>query len=257
MGLFNLFKKKDKEELHTAAFPAKNQKQGYYGDLENTALLTKLCEVTKEKHDENWNHKFLTLVADASFACGNPQIIQGPDGFPYFQLETPQRDKPFQCYVISHMISDFILERGIGIVINAHSGQPDWVFSYGSLVNFASRGEFYTIGPNLQLPKIETVRDNEDVLIGQSSETFLPSATRTILRQFIEQQGIRDVKVALMSRKYGDEVLQELVTNLTRHKTGKNLFEILQSHLQWFLPVHYSMVAMDEEGSLKDHLEPL
>src|SRR5699024_2930819 len=143
MGLFNLFKKKDKEELHTAAFPAKDGKQGYYGDLENTALLTKLFEVTKEKRDENWNHKFLTLAADASFACGNPQIIQGPDGFPYFQLETPPGDKPFQCFVISHMIFDFILERGIGIVIIAHSGLPAYVFTYGIFVNFTSRNALF------------------------------------------------------------------------------------------------------------------
>lgn len=256
MGLFNLFKKKDKEEGQTSS-PAKEEKQGYYGDLEKTALLTKLFEVAKEKRDEDWNHEFLAHVAEASFACGNPQIIQGPDGFPYFQLETPVPNTPFQCYVISHMIPDFILERGVGIVINANTGQPDWVFSYGSLVNFASRGEFYTTGTSLQLPKKETIADNEDVLIGQPSEAFLPAAARAILRQFIEQQGIRDVKVALMSRKYGDEVLQELVTNLTPHKTGENLYKALQTHLNWFLPAHYSMVAMDEEGSLKDHFEPL
>lgn len=256
MGLFNLFKKKDKEEWQTSS-TTKEKMQGYYGDLEKTAILTNLFEVAKENRDAEWNHEFLTHVAEASFACGNPQIIQGPDGFPYFQLETPMPNKPFQCYVISHMIPDFILERGIGIVINANTGQPDWVFSYGSLVNFASRGEFYTTGTSLQLPKEETIGEHEDVLIGRPSEAFLPAAARTILRQFIEQQGIRDLKVALMSRKYGDEVLQELVTNLTPHKTGENLYEALQSHLQWFLPAHYSMVAMDEAGSLKDHFEPL
>src|SRR5690606_2662464 len=256
MGLFNLFKKKDKEDWQTSS-TRKEKMHGYYGDLEKTAILTNLFEVAKEKRDAEWNHEFLTHVAEASFACGNPQIIQGPDGFTYFQLETPMPNKPFQCYVSSHMIPDFILERGIGIVINANTGQPDWVFSYGSLVNFASRGEFYTTGTSLQLPKEETIGEHEDVLIGRPSEAFLPAAARTILRQFIEQQGIRDVKVALMSRKYGDEVLQELVTNLTPHKTGENLYEALQSHLQWFLPAHYSMVAMDEAGSLKDHFEPL
>jgi len=256
MGLFNLFKMKDKRKEQTSS-PTKEENQGSYGDLEKTALLTKLFEVAKEKRDKNWNHEFLTHVAEASFARGKPQIIQGPDGFSYFQLETPMPNKPFQCYVISHLISDFILERGIGIVINAGAGQPDWVFSYGSLVNFASRGEFYTAGTSLQLPKVETIGENEAVLIGQPSEAFLPAAARGILRQFLEQQGVRDVKVALMSRKYGGEVLQELVTNVTPHKTGKNLYEALQTHLNWFLPAHYSMVAMDEDGSLKDHFEPL
>ena len=258
MGIFNLFKKKGKQGGYSAS-PANEPKQGYYGDLEKTAILTNLFEVVKEKRDENWNNEFLTHVAQASFVCGDPQIIQGPDGFPYFQLETPMPNKPFQCYVISHMISDFILERGIGIVINANKGEPDWVFSYGSLVNFASREEFYTAGTTLQLPKIETLGENENILIGQPSEAFLPAAARNIIRQFLEQQGIGEVKIALMSRKYNDEdeMLQELITNLTPQKIGKNLYEALQTHLNWFLPTHYSMVAMDEDGSLKDHFEAL
>ena len=256
MGLFNFSKKKKTGEKDTT-LAAKEEKKGYYGDLGKTAILTNLFKVAKENRDEAWNSEFLTHVAEASFACGNPQVIQGPDGFPYFQLETPEPNKPFQCYVISHMISDFILERGIGIVINAHKGQPDWVFSYGSLVNFSSQKEFYTAGTSLQLPEIETIRENKDVLIGQPSKAFLPMETRTILRQFIEQQGISDVKIALMSRKYGDEVLQELVTNLTPRKIGEQLYGGLQTHLKWFLPNHYSVVAMDDNGSLKNDFEPL
>lgn len=256
MGLYNFLKKKNNGEKD-AVHLAEEEKQGYYGDLEKTDLLTKLFEVAKENRDEAWNNEFLSHVAEASFACGNPQVIQGPDGFPYFQLEIPEPNKPFQCYVISHMIPDFILERGIGIVINAHKGQPDWVFSYGSLVNFSSQKEFYTAGTSLQLPEIETIRENKDVLIGQPSKAFLPMETRTILRQFIEQQGISDVKIALMSRKYGDEVLQELVTNLTPRKIGEQLYGGLQTHLKWFLPDHYSVIAMDEDSSLKDHFESL
>ncbi|RQP14031.1 MAG: hypothetical protein EAS52_18310 [Parapedobacter sp.] len=256
MGLFNFLKKKEIGEKD-ATLPVKEEKKGYYGDLEKTAILTHLFEVAKENRDEAWNNDFLSHVAEASFACGNPQVIQGPDGFPYFQLETPESNKPFQCYVISHMIPDFILERGIGIVVNAHKGDPDWVFSYGSLVNFAIRNQFYTPAVNLQLPKEETLQQDEQVLIGKPSEEFLPQTVRHILRQFIEQQGIRDVKIALMSRKYDDLVLLELVTNLTPHKTGEQLYEALQTHLKWFLPNHYSVIAMDEDSSLKDDFEPL
>lgn len=256
MKLFNFITKQNKEERQTSSSP-KEENKGYYGDLEKTAILSNLFAVAKEKRDEVWNKEFLTHVAEASFACGNPQVIQGPDGFPYFQLETPKPNKPFQCYVISHMIPDFILERGIGVVINAHKIQPDWVFSYGSLVNFATRGEFYTKVQDLQLPKEEIIQQDEQVLIGQPSEEFLPPAARAILRRFIEQQGISNVKIALMSRKYGDEVLQELVTNLTPHKIGTRLYETLQAHLKWFFPDHYSVIAMAEDSSLKDYFEPL
>lgn len=256
MGIFKFFNKKDSERKQTEQ-STKEEKERYYGDLEKTAVLTTLFKVAKEKRDEVWNNEFLTHVADASFACGNPQIIQGPDGFPYFQLDTPQPNQSFQCYVLKHMIPDFILERGIGVAINPGKGQPDWVFTYGDLVNFSMRNEFYTEVPDLRLPQVETIEKNENVLVGQPSEAFLPTAARAILRQFIAQQGIHDVKVALMSRKYGDEVLQELVTNLTPEKTGPERFESLQTHLKWFLPRHYGMVAMAENGSLKGNFEPL
>src|SRR5690606_1223805 len=206
MGRFNFLKKKDTEH-QPAIQPAKEARERYKGDLEKTATLTRMFDVAPDARDKAWNREFLTHAAEASFACGNPQVVQGPDGFPYFQLETPTANEPFQCYVISHMIPDLILERGIGIVVNANKGQPDWVFNYGSLVNFAANGEFYTPATDLQLPQEETIQQDENVLIGQPSEAYLPRAARAILRQFIEQQGIRDAKIALMSRQYGDEAL--------------------------------------------------
>ncbi|WP_353196476.1 hypothetical protein [Parapedobacter defluvii] len=244
MGLFN-FRKKGVE------------KEGYQGDLEKTTALAALFEVAGTARDATWEKKFLADVAEASFACGDPQIIQGLDGFPYFQLQIPIPNQPFQCYVVQHMVSDFILDRGIGVVINAQKGQPDWVFTYGDLVNFAIKGEFYTASPAVQLPQQEVIQQQEEVLVGQPSEEFLPMPTRGIIRQFLEQQGIRDPKIALMSRQYGEEVLQELVTNLTPEKVGRQLFEALQTPMRWFLPRHYSMVAMDENGSFSDHFEPL
>lgn len=256
MGIFDFLKNKNTEKKDGNP-SAQEEKNGYYGDLEKTAHLTKLFKVPQETRDDIWKSKFLANVAEAGFACGNPQIIQGPDGFPYFQLETPRPNKAFQTYVIRHIIPDFILEQGIGVVINAHKGQPDWVFTYGDLVNFFIRNEFYTPTVNLNLPKQETLQQDEQVLIGQPSEEYLPQKVRHILRQFIEQQGIRDVKIALMSRKYGDEVLQELITNLTPEKIGEQLYEGLQTHLKWFLPDHYSVVAIDDDGSLKDDFELL
>ncbi|GAA4805289.1 hypothetical protein GCM10023231_38080 [Olivibacter ginsenosidimutans] len=254
MGLFNFKKKPTEKGTDRSVTTAK---EGYYGDLEKTAVLATLFEVDRAARDEAWNNEFSTNVSDASFACGEPQIIQGPDGFPYFQLQIPTPNKPFQCYVVRHIVSDFILNRGIGIVINAQKAQPDWVFTYGDLVNFAVRGEFYTTSSPVQLPKEEVIQRQEKVLMGQPSEAFLPGPARLIIRQFLEKQGIRDTKIALMTRQYGDDVLQELVTNLTPKKVGQERFEALQSHLKWFLPRHYAMVATDEDGSLKNNFNPL
>ncbi|SEO03987.1 hypothetical protein SAMN05216436_12951 [bacterium A37T11] len=254
MGLFN-FRKKNKDENS-------NQKQvtdqgKYIGDLEKTAILSDLFNISHQSRDGEWKTNFLSHVAEASFACGQPQILQGPDRFPYFNLQIPEPNRPFQCYVVKHIIQDFILDQGIGIAINANKGQPDWVFTYGELINYYLNEEFYSPIPKTSLPKEETLSHSEQVLMGQPSESFLPAKSRTVIRNFLTQQGINDVKIMLMSRNYGGEIIQELVSNLTPSKVGNDHYEVLSRYLKWFLPNHYSFIAMDENSSFKDNFELL
>lgn len=253
MAIFNF-----KSRQASTTLPASTEgSEPYQGDLGKTGLLRDLFECSKAERDQTWQDQVLEHMATASFACANPPVIQGPDGFPYLSLQTPEANKPFQCYVIHRVIPDFIMERGIGIVINAQKAQPDWVFSYGDLVNYTLNGRFYEPVMGAPLPEKEQIQKDESVLTGQPSETYLPASTRSVLRKFIEQQGIQDPKIVLMSRKYDTEVRQELVCNLTPEKVGTALFETLHKYIGWFLPRHYSLVAMQENGSLKRDFKAL
>jgi hypothetical protein len=224
--------------------------QPYYGDLDKTKVLRALFETPQEQRNDFWRKTFLDNVAEASFACGQPQVIEGPDGFPYFQLNTPEPFKEFQCYVIKNMKDDFLLAEGFGVVINTSKNQPDWVFSYGDIVNYHIKREFYSISTEWNRPQNEVVQDKEQALIGQPSEAILPTQARAAIRKFLEGLSIYDAKIFLMNRRKPDEqFLQELVFNLTPDKfESHEYFEAVMRSIAWYLPRHYTFVSMHESG---------
>ena len=233
----------------------------YLGDLAKTNELFHLMAVPKPDRDEAWDAAFLANLAEASFRCGNPQIIQGPDGFPYFQLFLPEPGVGFQCYVIDRMKDDFLLERGLGVVINPTPAGPDWALSYGDIVNFALTREFYTTGetPFSRAVSDEVIETEEQVMVGQPNETLLPQATRDVLREYLQTNGVAMPKVALMMRRRrtGTGVSQDLVFNITPDDFGSEaLYRSVMQQLGWFLPRHYSFVGM-QEAALADSFLPL
>ncbi len=233
------------------------EKQPYYGDLEKTLVLSRLFEIPMEQRDENWQRTFFDNVLDASFAATNPQVIAGPDGFPYFQLNIPEAGVSFQCFVIRHMKDDFLMEQGWGIVIHASKSPPDWVFSHGDIVNFHLRNEFYTKALQPDLPKQEIIQKEEQVLVAQPSVSFLPIQTRAVLRTFLTHVGIPDAKLLLMSRHTPAGPIQELVFNMTPEKfETQEQYENVMRGIGWFLPRHYTYVAMSE-STFAESFSPL
>ena len=98
MGLFDILKPQQTSHAPKPA-PAKTL-EPYLGDLDKTREIFELVETPHEARDEAWSAAFLSDLSGASFRCGDPQVIQGPDGFPYVQLLLPESGVGFQCYVI-------------------------------------------------------------------------------------------------------------------------------------------------------------
>ncbi len=256
MGLFDFLKPQ-------APAPAASAKaaEPYLGDLTKTNEIYHLVAVPKPDRDKTWDAAFLANLAEASFRCGTPQIIQGPDDFPYFQLFLPEPGVGFQCYVIDRMKDDFLLERGLGVVVNPGPAGPDWVLSYGDIVNFALTQEFYTTGETSFSKEVsdEVIETEEQVLVGQPSETLLPRATRNVLREYLQTNGIATPKVALLMRRLRDKpgVSQDLVFNIgPRDFSSEALYRSVMQRIGWFLPRHYSFVGM-QEAALTDSFLPL
>lgn len=280
MGLFDIFKKKEtitdapplqSEELNAGVsqgavpdaamvneIPANASaddhnalQDGYVGDLEKTAQLHTLVLVPREERDEQWVRQFLALLPLASLICGTPQVIAGPDGFPYFKLSLPQPNDVFQCFVIDHMKDDFLLERGYGVVINADGGQPDWVLSYGDILNYHLTGDFFIPDALIsnKSEQDEVIAGGEQVMIGQPSEAYLPGETRKLLREFFQLNSIPDPKVLLMMRTQQEEVSQELVFNITPAQfEDEEQFRNMMRTVTWYLPRHYIITGLNEEA---------
>lgn len=222
------------------------KKEPYYGDLEKTGILAGLFEVPVEQRDGKWQSILFDTIAHASFRCGDPQIIAGPDGFPYFQLLMPVPNQPFTCYTADHVIKDFLMEHGFGLVINPDKGNPDWVFSYGDVLNYFLKDAFYSEAPVNAQPGKEVLEKNLNVLAGQPSEAYLPSCARTVMRNALNRIGINDAKIFLMQRK--DSSSQELVFNITPERFSEDVFNSAMQVITWHLPRHYSVCGMAEEG---------
>ncbi len=223
----------------------------YFGDLKKTENLLRIFEIPKEKRDDAWIQEFLANVTDASFRTTETPVILGPDGFPYFQLFSPVPGQTFQCFVVKEMVKDFILEEGFGISINPAGGNPDWVFTAGDLVNFNLRGQFYS----RQNPKkngqgfsSEIIEKDQKVLISQPSENYLPKFTREHIKLALSNLGMNQVKVFLMDRMDQDAG-QELVFNLTPEQFSDVEYKRAMTIISWFLPRHYSISGINEEGS--------
>ena len=260
MGFFDFFKKNKQETLKSNDIPTDLQKntteEKYCGDLSKTKIIRELCNVPKADRDENWNRKFLENVTTASFRCGNPQIIEGPDGMRYFHLLLPEPNKEFECFVIKNMVSDYLLSDGLGVVINADKNEPDWVFPYGDIVDFYLNGAFYTNQITNPYKSGTSVTDcligESRVMIGQPSETYLPNETRKVIREFLESFGLNPkiCLVAWIDQNHQLTLAFNIVPEMFK-KTDSESFQSFLRFLQWYLPRHYKAVCMQENEHFK------
>lgn len=234
-----------------------SNKEVYFGDLEKTRILEELSSIPFENRDIEWQKNLLSNIDDAGLASNDPQVIGGPDGFPYFVLNIPEHNKEFQSFVIKHMIPDFILDNGFGIVFNPSKGQPDWVFTHGDLVNYFLRQEFFSESNNWYTQIEDKTQENAELLVGQPSEYILPLQTRNILKKYLGQFTNKEVKILLTNRPSGEEFLQQIVFNLIPGDfESEEHFNGAMQHVGWFLPRHYTYASTAEE-SFGDHFQVL
>lgn len=220
------------------------------GDLEKTIIIDNLLTVPFGERDELWRDTFLNNIAECTLKLADTEVVIGPDGYPYFQLESVPKDQNFQAFVIRNRLLDFVLPKGFGIAINTQNENPDWIFTYGDLVNYSLNDEFYTDESVFSQKNEKTIiGKDEDILVGQPSELILPTILRTQLREFLDHYGVKNPKIMLIARNYKDEnkVSQDLVFNIVpnQFRTEKE-FSGLMDAIGWFLPRHYSYIGLDE-----------
>lgn len=225
------------------------QEETALGDLEKTVIIQTLMQAAFEQRDESWRDGFLAAIDGANLKVARQEVVIGKDGFPYLQLETVNIGESFKAFVINKELPT-ILKQGLGVVINAQNERADWAFSYGDIVNFEVRDEFYTDDSMFSSKEGNiALASDEKVLVGQPSDALLPKYLRTHLREFLHHFGVRAPKVMLLARNYEDEeqVSHDLVFNFTPAQfANKGTFDEVMRTISWFLPRHYSFFCVDE-----------
>ncbi|HEX8546509.1 MAG TPA: hypothetical protein VF691_06065 [Cytophagaceae bacterium] len=228
----------------------------FAGDLDRTQIINNLLLIPKAERNAQWREKFLNNVIDAKFSCGDPQILKGPDGYYYLNLLFPETHGQTSTVVIRQLMDDLI-DRGIGAAINPHQN-PDWVFTSGDILNYKLNSEFYTATPNFDLEKEEVIQKEEEVLVGQPSEVYLPLPARNSIRNFLLQLNIENPKILLLARTKPQGMLQELAFNITRSDFDEDKdFDYAMQSVSWFLPSHYTVISLSMDSNVGDSFMPL
>lgn len=215
-------------------------------DSINTDLNLHL-QVKEIERNHAWDEKFFKLFSDCKLKLLSVDPQQGPDGWPYLLAETTQdRISNASESESAQKIIHWLATRGIGLVINPRKlPYPDYVFSYGMLWSFKETGYF--------IKKLETRLEKQIILdakskvhTGTPTDEYLPKYVRTILKEFLRDQGVLNPKIIMLSQDNKNFDLCFSIESLgspieTEHEG------ILEA-LSWFTPPHYSLALISELG---------
>ena len=210
--------------------------------------LEELFKVPKPEREKAWLDPFLAAIPTAGLASTDPQVLMGPDGFPYFALYSPPADAEYEAFCIKNLIPDILLKNGVGVAINPSSEGVDWVFSYGDILNWHLRNEFYSKAAGPQGPIDE--EDPGTLIIEKIPDDVLPMKAREVLRSFLKSKNIKRPKAFYLSQTTEKNILKSLVFNIFEEDIkDPATFNTLMEQIQWYLPKHYyiSRVPNDPE----------
>ena len=227
-------------------------------DLNQTARLAELFELPRERRDDAWRENFFAAVPNASLATFDPQVMTGPDGYPYFQLAIPDPGE-FTPFSIVHLLED-ILRNGVGVVIfpsMRRDGNPAWVFSYGEMVSYSMFQNFQG-DPQEQArkrppppPEGKTLARDTTFLRANPSEQYLPKHLRAVLGQFVRGQFQHpDPRIGLVSSPVLSPPTSLMVNIRLRDCQGnEQQLRWAMDRLLWFLPRTYSIMPLPDDWS--------
>jgi hypothetical protein len=220
-------------------------------DLAQTQKLAALMAVPSEQQDAAWRADFLRAVPNASLVSFNPQVQNGPDSFPYFQLALPDPGE-FTPFSIVYLLEG-LLQNGAGVVVhtNVRRDQPPaWVFSFGDIVSYSLFQDFQG-DPKVYANPVAPDENDRTVLRASPSEAYLPAAARAAMGRFLRgpfrhpNPKIGLVTGASLSPR------QSLVVNLRLKDYGGDAVRLgaAMRRLTWFVPRTYTVMALPDDWS--------
>ncbi len=190
-----------------------------------------------ESRDSQWEEKFFHLFMQAKVQVLSPDPITGPDTWPYLAIESS-----LEGTEDTQKIMAWLEEKGLGLVLNPEQEYPDFVFNYGMVWNFRKTGRFYLEAKDI--PTGEVIL-GAGAKFGNPGSEYFPAYVRKVLRDFFRDQNLYGVKIL--------GVLQENHLDLgfslaSLGNPPKSEHQGILEAISWFLPSHYSLALLQEEG---------
>ena len=202
-----------------------------FSELLNTAI---------DDRDQAWEQAFLKALPGAPARVLSPDPQEGPDHWPYLMVEAGnEQDDDSMENVIG-----WLSTRGIGLAINPMKPSPDYVLTFGMIWNYRERGEFLT---EAKVPKagLFEIKPGQQLWVGAPTEAYLPNYVRSVIKQFLADQGTFSPKVLMVST---DNQTFDLCFSLESLKSPPaHEHSNIAEALSWFLPAHYSISLLSEK----------
>jgi hypothetical protein len=227
-------------------------------DLAQTGRLAALGNTPQQQRDQAWCDNVLQAVPNASLAALDPQIQNGPDTFPYFQLAIPDAGA-FTPFSVVHVL-DHVLQAGAGVVIHANVRRdqpPVWVFSFGDILSYSMFQDFKG-DPKVYNDKTPPNPNDRQILKASPSESYLPATARAAIGRFMRGPFRHpSPKVGLVVGA-SFQPRQNLMVNLRLKDYGgdKKKLDAAMHYLSWFIPKSYALMALPDDWADSD-LTPL
>lgn len=200
-----------------------------------------LLQQPEKARDPQWEASVLDLLVHTKVQLQAETPTEGPDGWPYLFVRTgPEGTEPFARIV------QWLSGRGIGLVVNPHKMLPDYVFTYGMLWNFVETGRFIMPQDKVPTGRVELAGGRDNLVMGAPTEKYLPPYVRSVLKDFLKQQGFPHPKILVVSQAPDYKVTDLVISVESLNGLDRRDQKVLAEALGWFLPMHYSLVFSSE-----------
>lgn len=203
--------------------------------------MKELLETPIDERDEKWDENFFKKIRSVEFEFLSDSPIEGPDGMPYLAVKTvDEGGEP------AEQVFNWLGEKGVGMAVNPDKENPDFVFSYGMIWNYLLHGEFISEMEDEKAGSKELeMEPGQEMMAGTPSETYLPPHVRALFKEFLNQQGVLEPKVVMLSQ---DSKNYDFCFSLESlgNPPEKEWQGILEG-FSWFFPLHYSFSIISEK----------
>ncbi len=218
-------------------------------DGEQTKRLAALAATPPNERNDAWCASVLSAAPKADLTGLQPQIQNGPDTFPYFQLALPDGDAGPRVSLLGLM--DSMLQAGAGAVIHTNSRRdqpPLWVFSFGDVLAYSMFRDFRG-DPKVYSDTTPPDPLDRQILKASPSLEYYPAEARAAIARFLKGP-LRhpNPKIGLVTGA-SLRPRQNLMVNLRLKDYGgdKRKHDAAMRYLLWFIPKSYGLLALPDE----------